>query len=786
MIAVFRGPFISLYCLLLSGLYINIQAQTTILSGIVRDAETKETLIGAAVTLNDKLETGCVTNENGFFSLTIPYGKYQLKVRYLGYLTETINLNIVGNKQIEIMLKSDQRELKEIQFADSVHTRQQHILGAETIQLTQMDKLPLLFGERDYIRSIQLLPGVQTSGEGQSGFFVRGGSADQNLVLLDDGVVYSPSHLLGFFSSFNPHAIGEFTLFKGNAPAWYGGRISSILDIRMIDGDKQRYHLGGNIGLIAAGIYSEGPIVKNKVSYLFSARRTFVDLLTRLSSKKEIKESDLYFYDFNARILIKPSQRTQLSFSGFFSQDHLSLSDLKLVWHNALATTRFQYLINKNLSTNTSFAFSQYQSKVTIMSDDSIGIGILSRITDFSLKQEFHITPNTHHNIRVGLQTTYHLVTPGNTEGSGISGRSMKAMTVRHSCENALYASADWSVRAWLKIHYGLRLVSFHALGPGNYYSFQNNNIDSVYYDTWQIAKSYFNAEPRVFFHFIPLENLSIKAGYARHTQFIHTVANHTASNPTDKWVSSSNNIRPQIADQVSLAFTYSILNKMFEFSIEGYYKNLQNQIDFKDGADIINNEYYENDLLSGNGRSYGLEFSIKKDKGALTGWVAYTLSRSERKIDGINTNNWYPARQDRTHDLNIVLSYQIKRWRFSGIFVYATGNAITYPSGKYLIDNKVVYLYTDRNGHRMPDYHRLDLSVTVDIRRKDDKLNSKGKPIWRWIISEISFGAYNVYNRYNTFRISFQQNKDNLDKTEAVNTALFGIVPYVSYHFKF
>lgn len=777
------------YVILILGITGWGHAQSNItVSGFVKDAQNGEPLIGANI-FSVNPQAGIITNEFGFFSITLPSGKLQLQAQYLGYINQKLDTIIQTNFRWDVMLQPSSKDLSEIHITDSVSINSflSSLPSVEKIDLQLMNKLPVLIGERDFIKSMQLLPGVQAASEGSSGFYVRGGSVDQNLIVLDDATVYNPSHLLGFFSSFNADAIKEATLYKGNAPAQYGGRISSVLDVRMNEGDNQQFHVGGGVSLIAARIMAEGPIQKGKSSFLVSGRRTYADLFTRLSSNETIKNTVLYFYDINAKMNFNLGKKSRLHISGYYGQDELGLSDFHLRWHNAVGTLRFQHLIRSNVFSNTSFVFSDYSSTVKV-NTDSVGVKLRSEIMDFQLKQEFQIYPSHKHTIRTGVISTVHIVTPGEIDGSGANGFNITDLSKRYSWENALYINHEWTALHWMNIQTGLRVVNFNATGPGDFYVKNNSGeiSDTLHYPAFSFPASYLNIEPRLFFNIQPFRYTSIKLGYARHTQFLHLLANSFASNPTDKWVPSSNLVRPEISDQVSLGVFQQVHQQMFEISLEGYFKHLQSLLDYKNGADVLNNELYEADLLSGNGRAYGMEFCFKKNKGKFTGWIAYTLSRSERRIEGINDFNWYPARQDRTHDLSIVLMYTWKRFSFSGVFVYYTGNAVTFPSGKYEIDGRIIYVFTERNGYRMPDYHRLDLGVAIDIRSNKERFNKKGLPKRKMIVSELTLGAYNVYNRHNTYRITFRESKTEPGKTEAVSTALFGIVPYIGYNFKF
>ena len=761
-------------------------AQNVTISGVIKDKTNGETLIGASLAIEELKGVGTATNEYGFFSLSMPKGNYHLNIKYVGYNTQRIELNMDANKKLDIDLESSEMELKAVAVVakktnDNINETQ---IGVEKLNISEINKLPVLFGERDILKSIQLLPGVKSAGEGRTGFSVRGGGTDQNLILLDEATVYNPSHLFGFFSTFNSDAIKDVSLYKGTAPAQYGGRASSVLDVKMNEGDKQHYRVSGGIGIISSRLNVEGPIQKNKSSFLFTARRTYADLFLKLSKRPALKDSKLYFYDLNGKMNFQIGKKDRIYISGYYGKDVLGFgSTFKLNWSNGTGTIRWNHIVNDKTFSNTSFIFSDYQTNTTIKAG-SINFKIRSEIKDFNAKQELQFFPNPNHNIRLGYQTTYHIITPGEVDASDSSDFNPAGLKKRQSWENALYVNDEWAIRSNFKISYGLRLVSFSALS-GDYYSFDASGrpIDTTTYTAGQFAKTYYNAEPRISINYMPSKSTSIKVGYARNSQFLHLLSNSTSDNPVDKWVPCSNIIKPQIADQISLGVFQNIHHDMFEFSIEAYYEFMKNQIDYKDDADIFNNELYEGELLFGKGQAYGIEFLVKKSIGKLTGWIGYTFSRTERLIPGINQNKWYPAKQDRKHDLSVVAMYQAsKKVSLAGTWVYYTGNAVTFPSGKYQIQGNTYFLYTERNGYRMPAYHRLDFNVNIDLRKKRAADDTKR----RMTSSELAVGCYNVYGRKNAFSIAFQDNKDNPNKTEAVKTYLFQWVPSISWNFKF
>jgi len=624
------------------------------------------------------------------------------------------------------------------------------------------------------MKSIQLLPGVQSVGDGNSGFYVRGGAADQNLILLDDAVVYNPSHLLGFFSTFNSDAVKDVTLYKGTAPAQFGGRLSSVLDVRMNDGDNQKYHISGSIGLISSKLDVEGPIDKDNGSFLITARRTYADIFLKLSHDSTINKSSLYFYDLNAKLNYKLSKKDHLYLSGYFGKDDLGLGGIfGLNYGNATGTLRWNHIINDKLFSNTSLIYSNYDYNINVNAS-GITANIFSQIRDWTLKEEMEYFASPSNSIKFGFDAILHTITPGNITGSGITNSTQPN---NRSLENAIYISDSWKASSRLNIDYGVRLSAFSVMGGANLYNLNPDGTirDTMHYASGDIVQTYFIPEPRINASYILNEVSSIKAGYARNSQYLHLISNSTTTNPTDKWVGTNNIIKPEISDQGSVGYFRSMKNDIYEFSVEGYFKYMQNQIDYKDGANILDNTPLEPKLLFGDGRAYGLEFSFKKKVGRFTGWVSYTLSRSELQIEGINDNNWYVSRQDHTHDLSVVGIYQLnKKWTISSDFVFYTGAAATFPSGKYEVNGYPVFLYTSRDGYRMPAYNRLDLSATKQLKKH------------KHYSAELVYSLYNAYGRENPYIIEFQQDPNNAAKTQAVQYALFRWVPSISYNFKF
>jgi TonB dependent receptor/CarboxypepD_reg-like domain/TonB-dependent Receptor Plug Domain len=752
----------------------HLMAQNTkfTVSGTIRDAKTGEELIGASVVVQELAGIGITCNEYGFYSLTLKSGSYTLKTSFIGY--EPITNKVILDKDLKLDINlSNGAELKEVIVSakkqDENVTKAQ--MGVEKLDITEISKIPVLFGEKDVLKTIQLLPGVKSAGEGNSGFYVRGGSSDQNLILLDEAPVYNASHLLGFFSTFNSDAIKDVTLIKGNSPAQYGGRLSSVLDVKMNEGNDKNYQVKGGIGLISSRVSVEGPIQKEKSSFLVTGRRTYADVFLKLSD--QFKDNSLYFYDFNAKANYRINDKNRIFASGYFGRDKLGLgSAFGIDWGNKTGTLRWNSIVNPKLFSNTSVIYSDYNYNIKVTATGT-GFKINSQIQDWNLKQEFQYFPNTENSWRFGFNSIYHTLTPSRFKTDSGLGQPQIS---RFALENAVYANNTYTVNSKFNIDYGLRLSSYSILGGDTYNIYQNGvKSDSFVLAKGNWGKTYFNVEPRVSLSYKVTDYSSIKLAYSRNTQNLHLLSNSTSTSPTDQWIGNSYNIKPEISDQVGLGYFRNFADNSFEFSAETYYKNMQNQVDYRNGADINSAPDVESELLFGKGRAYGLELYLKKKTGPFTGWLSYTLSRTERKIDGISNNNWYAAKQDRTHDISIVGMYQLNaNWSLAANWVYYTGNAVTFPSGKYNISGKTIYNYTERNGYRMPAYHRMDLSATYEKKRAGRYQSS-------W-----NFGLYNAYAHENAYTITFEDNPDDPTRTRAVQTALFKFVPSITYNFKF
>ncbi len=750
------------------------------ISGTVTDASNGEELIGASVWISE-LNKGGTTNEYGFYSITIPQGDYTLNISYVGYttnikelyLTESIRLNeelvpestsldevIVTSKRKDVNLKSTQ-------------------MGVNEMDMKEIALIPILFGEKDVLKTIQLLPGIKANEVG-GGFFVRGGSADQNLILLDEAPVYNASHLLGFFSVFNSDAIKDLTIYKGHIPAEYGGRASSVLDIQMNNGNNKKFTASGGIGSIASRLTLEAPIVKDKGSFIVSGRRTYFDLFLKLSNDEDVRNTVLYFYDLNAKANYQLGKKDRVFVSGYFGRDKFGFGDdFGFDWGNTTATARWNHLFNDRLFLNTTALFSDYNYNVEIGGDEgeNNGFNITSAIKDISLKQDFKYYINPSNTLKFGWNGIYHTFIPGEISPDANSIVNATVLQEKYAWEAAAYISDEKEITEKLSANFGLRYSWFGQVGPGDIFTYDADGdvATTETFDDGELVKTYGGLEPRIGLTYLLSDESSMKASYGRNRQYLHLVSNSTSGTPIDLWIPSSNNVKPQIADQYALGYYRNFKEDTFEASAEIYYKDMQNQVDYRTGAELVFNENVESQLLFGRGWSYGAEFYIKKNIGKLTGWLSYTWSKTERKFDGIDNGSPYPATWDRTHDLSLVGIYKLNpKWTFSGTFVYRTGNAITYPVGKYEIDDEIINLYSTRNADRFPAFHRLDIGATYLIKKTK-----------RWEISA-TYSLYNAYGRKNAFQINFQEAENDPTRTEAVKLSLFSFYPAASWNFKF
>jgi hypothetical protein len=746
------------------------------ISGKVTDYETGEDLIGVSVLIADLLK-GTATNSYGFYSVSLPAGRYTIRYSYMGY--ENVEKEIILDKD-----RSDNIELTPAiislnEVVVSAGNNESKITspesGVEKLNLKEIEFVPVLFGEKDILKTIQLLPGISASAEGSTGYNVRGGSMGQNLILLDEAPLYSASHLLGFFSVFNSDAIKDVTVYKGGIPANYGGRASSVLDVTMKNGNNKKFSTTGGIGLISARLTLEGPILKDKISYIISGRRTYGDLVAKVIFPDKIaKGTNFYFYDLNAKINYTINKKNRLFLSGYFGNDIFEYGDnIGTGWGNATGTIRWNHLFSNRLFSKSSFVYSRYDYGFLFGQNS---LKMRSGIKDISLKQDFTWYINPDITLKSGFDLTYHMFSPGELK-NGQKAEYEMLLEEKKGLESAFFVQNEQKIFSSLTASYGLRVSFFSQIGPVWFYDYNDMNtpVDSAFYGQGVAANPNFGIEPRFALNYRMSSNSSIKVSYTRTAQYIHLLSNSTTGSPTDIWLPSSNNLKPLYVSQVSAGIFRNFMDNSLEASVEGYYKDMNNTVDYEDGAEIFLNTHVESEILTGKGRSYGLEFYIKKNNGSFTGWISYTLSRSENKIEGINNFSWYPVRYDKTHNLSLIAIYKFgKRLSLSGVWTYATGNAVTFPSGKYIIDNNPVPYYTERNGYRMPPYHRLDMSLTFE-----GKNRKKFRSAW-------DLSVYNLYNRYNAYIISFRESSSVPGATEAVQLSLFGIVPSLSYNFQF
>lgn len=753
-------------------------AQQFTVSGTITDAQNGEDLFGARVIVKELDNTGASANVYGFYSISLEKGTYTFIYRNTGYDDYTVEVDLTENRTINVKMTVP-KEVQEIDEVVITSKRENDNITSVQMEVTKLnpkdiETIPILFGEQDVMKTLQLTPGIKGAGEGNAGFFVRGGGADQNLILLDESTVYNASHLLGFFSVFNSDAIKDVSLYKSGIPAEYGQRASSVMDVKMRDGNNQKFGVAGGIGLISSRLTLEAPIVKDKGSFIVSGRRSYADVFLPLAPEEELQNTTLYFYDLNAKANYKISEKDRIFVSGYFGRDDFMLDDqFGFDWGNATGTVRWNRIVSEKLFSNTSLIFSNFNYKVQI-GDTSQGFGLRSSIQDWNVKQDFTYFLNSENTLKFGINAIHHRFRPGVFESSQDIGFNEIDLNERYALEGGLYIQNEQKINNRLSMLYGFRYSGFNYMGEGTAYRFDEfgNETSATEYEMWESIQYYQGFEPRFSTSFLISENNSIKAGYNRIYQYIHQLSNTTASTPVDAWVPSSHNVKPQIGDQVAIGYYQNLKNNEFQISVETYYKWLQNQIDYRPNANLVLNDRVEGELVYGRGMAYGVEFQVKKTKGKFTGWMNYTLSRALRQFDDIDNGEVFSARQDRIHDLNVVLTYKLSdAWVFSTSFVYYTGDAVTFPSAQYAYDNITVPYVGQRNGNRFPDYHRLDIGATWYLKEKKNFEHS-------W-----NFSIYNVYARENAFSISFRENE--IGQTEAVQTALFKLIPSVTYNFK-
>ncbi|WP_266368655.1 TonB-dependent receptor [Tellurirhabdus rosea] len=761
-------------------------------SGYIKDAANGEGLIGATVQVRGQ-SLGAAANEYGFYSLTLPKGSYELVWSYVGYEPLTRTVALTAGQKMDVQLKSADVQMQEVVVKTT--KPEQNVtsleMGVSKLEMKTVKAMPALLGEVDVVRSIQLLPGVSTVGEGATGFNVRGGNIDQNLILLDEAPVYNSSHLLGFFSVFNPDAVKDLKLVKGGIPAQYGGRLSSLLDVRMKEGNSKQFSVSGGIGTVSSRLTVEGPIRKDKSSFIVTGRRSYADLFLKASPNQDLRNNIAYFYDLTVKVNNTIGPKDKVFVSGYFGADVFSLKspdsgDFRMSWKNKTATVRWNHLFSDRLFANFTGVYSDYYYNLGVPSGPQ-AFDWTSNIYNYSGKADFTYYLSTRNTVSFGAQAIRHRFTPGNVkqerEGSIVNPISMPE---KHAMEYAAYLDNEQSIGRKLSLQYGLRLSAYQYLGAGTTYDYvgePNRKLTPTNPQTYgknEAIATYANLEPRFSLRYSVDASSSIKATYNRTAQYIHLISSSTAASPLDLWYPTTSNVKPERADQVAVGYFRNFKENAIEASVEGFYKTMENQIDYRDGAQTLLNEHLEGDLMYGRGRAYGAEFYLKKNTGRLNGWVSYTLSRSERKVAGLSNDEWYAAKYDRRHMLSVVGIYNLnKRLSLSANFAYNTGVATTAPNARYEWDGMTLPHNTtnNRNAFRVPAYHRLDLSAT---------LQGKRNPTRRWQ-GEWVFSVYNAYGRRNAFTVYFRQAENNPQQTEAVRLSILGaVLPSVTYNFKF
>jgi hypothetical protein len=767
------------------------------LSGIVKDQKSNETLIGVTISFQNNTTTRTsLTNEYGFYSISLPKGEYRIEINSLSFdgFSEVITLESNTKKDLFLIEKSN--EIEQVVVAGNSKKLQidKPEMSVNKLTISQIKSMPAILGEVDVIKSILTLPGVTNAGEGQSGFNVRGGAADQNLILLDEATIYNSSHLFGFFSVFNADAIKDLKLYKGGIPARFGGRVASVLDIYQKEGNSKKFGMNGGIGLISSRILAEGPIVKDKGSFLVAGRSSYAHLFLKLADNN----NTAYFYDLNTKINYKLNENNNLFLSGYFGRDVFSLNNQFInTYGNSVLNVRWNHLFNDKLFSNASFIYSDYYYGLTL---DFIGFNWESGIKNYNFKYDFKHYVSDSYKLFYGANAIYYDFNPGRIEPiDANSSINEKQLAKKHAFEPAFYIDAEQKLTDKLSINYGLRYSMFYRLGEQTMNVYANNQpvtydedlgiyekatpIDKKYYGKNETIANFGNLEPRIALAYTINDNQSVKASYNRMSQYLHLISNTQSPTPLDIWTPSDNFLKPQILDQFAVGYFKNLKNGDYTLEVESFYKMVKNRLDYIDGADLIANEAIEQVVLAGKTRAYGLEIMAKKNVGKLSGWISYTLSRSEQQTagrtpieSGINNGNWYKTGWDKTHNIYVTGSYKLnQKWSFGSIFTYQTGQPVTFPTAQYQYQGINVPVYSDRNQDNLPAYHRIDVSATLNPTK------NKGRK-WQ---GEWVFSIYNLYGRQNAASINFRQNQDS-GLNEAVRLSIFGIVPSVTYNFKF
>jgi len=764
------------------------------LSGYITDANTNETLIGVNV-IFPNLQLGVITNEYGFYSITVPKGFHAVVISYLGFENLNTSIDLETDLTQNFELVETALALEEVEVVENVEAMnlKSPEMSVNRLSISTIQNMPAALGEVDIIKSITLLPGVTNGGEGSSGFNVRGGAADQNLILLDEAIIYNASHLFGFFSVFNPDAIKDLKLYKGGIPSNYGGRVASVLNIYQKEGNSKQFRANGGIGLISSRLLVEGPLKKDKGAFLFGGRSSYAHLFLPLI--ESIDNNKAYFYDLNTKLSYTLDEKNKIFLSGYFGRDVFDIDNLfSNAYGNSVANFRWNHLFSKKLFSNLSLIYSDYDYYLDFNFAD---FKWTSGIINFNAKYDFKHYLNENTKLAYGLNHINYQFDPGLIEPTKENTQvQTNKLTDKFALENAIYGSLDTALSANVNIMIGLRLSNFIRLGQP-LFNYANNQpvlfneslqiyesaspIGLTEFKKREVLKSFYNLEPRFSMAYELKREQSVKVSYNRMAQYLHLISNTNAPTPIDIWAPSGPFIEPQLLDQVALGYFKSLQNNRYNLSIEAFFKTIQNRLDYIDGAELIANNAIEQVLLSGIAEAKGLELLLRKNEGKLTGWLAYTLSRSVQQTQGrtpsetgISNGEWYFTPYDKTHDLSLTASYQQnKRWRFNTNFLYQTGQPVTYPNGQYTFKGFSIANYESRNSSRLPAYHRLDLSASFTPQKKN------GKQTGEWV-----FSIFNVYNRKNAASIRFEQNLDT-GRNEAIKLSLFGIIPSVTYNFK-
>ena len=782
--------------LALFGFSAGLFAQSVTVSGTVTEASTGESLPAVVVyVLSDGKPYSASTNPYGFYSLSVPAGKpAEVKVQLIGYADFSQKLGpLTSARKVDISLKESATQLQEVDVVSerlntNITTTQ---MSVSSLSAKEIKKVPQLLGETDIIRTLTLLPGVSTVGEGASGFNVRGGNADQNLILLDEAPVYNSSHLFGFFSIFNADAVKDVKLFKGGMPANYGGRLSSVLDVRQKEGNSQKFSGTGGIGLLSSRLLLEGPILKDKVNFMVAGRRSYFDLFFPYFNSPELDNTTIYFYDLNLKLNAKLSEKDRVFVSAYFGRDQFGASELfDFGWGNWTSTFRWNRLISPKWFFNATAVYSDYTYQLGTPKDADPAFIWDSRIENYVTNLGWTWYPNAAHTVDFGVQNTAYTFHPG-----AISGVFSLELQKEYATEPALYVSDDWRITDLLTATYGLRYSTFFNVGGRDIQTYLNaanpkaNEATGIQtYAPGEIIESFTGLrglEPRLALNYKVGAATALKGSYNRSRQYLHLISNNTTATPVNVWRPAGKFIEPATVDQVALGIAHNLQEGGIRLTAEAYYKTFQDLVDYKDGADLIFTEYIETELLRGDGRAYGAEFLVEKKTGDVTGWIGYTLSRTERLVNGatrdtrINNGQWYPANYDKLHDLTVVANWSIsKAWEAGGNFAFQSGRPITYPDSRGEFEGMYFPVYTNRNGARTPASHRLDLSFTYTPQSKRAK---------KWGESSLAFGAYNVYARRNPYSIFFRADFSQPTNVQAYRLSIFGsVIPYFTYNFSF